>query len=188
MLQGRGHHRPPPNTAPQRSFRIALPTRQQVGYAVRFALCMGLLIAAFSHWEPAFASLYLRPASSTAAAALNLLGIDTALDTSCLPLGYCGLETVDRRYHVEYECTGIFYLFVFLGAVAAYPTSHRHRAWGVLGGIPAFFALSTTRIIALVAIGHVVPSWLEFAHIYLMVLLNLGFLVFALAIWANRRP
>jgi len=149
---------------------------------------MGLLILVFSRWEPLFASLYLYPASSTAAAALNLIGVETALDPSALPQGYCTLETIDGLYHVEYQCTGIFYLFVFLGAVAVYPTGLAHKAWGVLAGVPAFFAYSSLRIVLLVVIGHLLPAWLEISHLYLMVLLNLGFLVFLLAIWANRRP
>jgi hypothetical protein len=55
-----------------------------------------------------------------------------------------------------------------------------------LFGIPAFFAYGVIRVLGLGIIGHLMPSWVSFFHIYLMGLLNLGFLIYLWAFWVNR--
>lgn len=149
---------------------------------------MGVLILSFHQWESVFGAIYLYPISVASAMLLDFIGVPTVLDASRLAEGFCALATQKQLFHVKFECTGIFSLFVYVGVVAVYPTAVAHKAWGILAGIPAFFAYSAGRIVVLGVIGHLMPSWLRYSHIYLMVLLNLGFFLFLWAIWVNRSP
>jgi exosortase/archaeosortase family protein len=159
---------------------------RQFGFIARFAACMGLLALSFSLWERLFGTLYLYPISVSAATLLNWLGVPATLDATPLADGFCALDTGLHLFHIEFECTGIFSLFIYIGAVLVYPSSFAPKVWGILAGIPAFFAYSALRIVVLVLISHLVPAWVQFCHIYLMVLLNLGFFLFLWALWVNR--
>jgi len=159
---------------------------RQFGFIARFAGCMSLLMLSFALWEQLFGTFYLYPISVTAATLLHWAGATAALDVSPLAQGFCALDTGVHLFHIEFECTGIFSLFIYMGAVFVYPASVAAKAWGILFGVPAFFAYSALRIVVLVLISQLVPAWLPFCHIYLMVLLNLGFFLFLWSIWIKR--
>ena len=161
-------------------------TRQQWSFLMRFVSCVGAFVVLFHLLPAPFARLYLLPISWLAAAVLNALGLQASIDTAGLVGGFCMLETEFTMLRVEFECTGLFSLFVYLGAVVAYPASFGRRAIGVAVGLPAFIAYSVSRLTVIGIIDHLAPWWLNWFHIYLMVLLNLGFFLFLWSVWVNR--
>ena len=152
----------------------------------RFVLSVGALVALFHIWPSPFAQLYLLPISWSAGTVLSYLGLPAAIDASALNEGYCMLETEFTLLRVEFECTGLFSLFVYLGAVAAFPADASKRLLGMAAGVPAFFAYSTARLTTIGVIDYLAPWWLNWFHIYLMVMLNLGFFLFLWSVWVNR--
>ena len=162
--------------------------RHRAGFCILFAAYISLLVLSFDRWESIFASLYLYPVSLVTATLLDLIGVHATLDTSSLALGFCILVMEQITFHVKYECTGIFALFIYLAAIFAYPAAAAYKVRGVLIGISAFFAYSALRLVLLGLIGHLIPAWIRFCHIYLMVLFNMGFVLFLWASWVNREP
>ena len=144
------------------------------------------LALVFSRWQPFFDRAYLYPVSWTATNLLNLIGIGTRLDAAPLPLGFCLMIFETTTFRVIHECTGIFSLLIFLAGLLAYPTSAAHKAWGMLLGIPAFFAFAALRLVLLGLIVHLNLEWFKFCHLYLLVLLSLGFVLFLWTTWINR--
>ena len=159
--------------------------QSQTGFILRFVLSMVGLTAVYSHLEPLFGYTYLYPVSQAVAILLDLIGVPTALYTY-LDQGFCALQMERTLFHVEYECSGVFSLCIYLGAVVIYSATWSAKMWGILLGIPAFFVYSVLRLVMLGLVGHLVPTWLEFFHIYLMVVLNLGFMFFLWTFWVNR--
>ena len=158
----------------------------QISFLLRFGVVAGILILSFHLVEALFGTLYLLPIAWSAAKLLSLLGIEALFDATPMALGYCEVETLRTIFQVRYECTGLFSLFIYLAAVVAYPASAKHKGWGVVAGVPAFFSYSVGRLVLIGSIDHFVPSWFNWFHIYFMVLLNLGFFLFIWAIWVNR--
>lgn len=156
------------------------------GFAVLFITCLGLLSLGFSYGESALRRLYLYPVSLSAAALLDLLGVPTTLDTTSLAEGFCALVMEGVVFQVTHECAGIFALFIYLAAVFAYPAPMSHKVRGVLWGIPLFFAYAAGRLTLLGLIAQAIPAWLQFFHVYLLVILNLGFTMLLWATWIGR--
>ncbi|MBT6148242.1 MAG: hypothetical protein HN712_01775 [Gemmatimonadetes bacterium] len=158
----------------------------QTRFLLQFGATAGILLVSFHAVEAVFGTLYLLPISWSAATLLDLMGIPAVFDAGPLAQGYCVVETLRTVFEVRFECTGLFSLFIYLAAVVAYPASGDHKIRGVAFGLPAFFSYSVLRLVVIGAIDHLVPLWLDWFHIYFMVLLNLGFFLFIWAIWVNR--
>ena len=164
----------------------AASRRSGPGFCVVFVGCVGLLSLGFSYWESALRLLYLYPVSLSAATLLDFFGVQTTLDTASLAEGFCALVMEDVVFHVTHECAGIFALFIYLAAVCAYPARASHKVRGVLFGIPLFFVYASCRLTLLGLIAQAMPTWLQFFHVYLLVILNLGFTMFLWATWVRR--
>lgn len=160
--------------------------QHRLGFCAVFLACLALMALTFDRCEYLFSALYLYPMSHLVKILLCLVGVPTTLDAGPLNAGICVLTMERIIFHVKEECTGIFALFVYLAAVAAYPTSLARRIQGVLVGVPAFFAYSSLRLVLLGLIADLVPDWVRFFHVYLLVLTNIGFMLFLLASWASR--
>ncbi|MEE2658604.1 MAG: hypothetical protein VX733_08885 [Candidatus Latescibacterota bacterium] len=100
--------------------------------------------------------------------------------------GFCALQMERNLFHVEHDCTGEFWLCIFLVTIMIYPAPWIAKLRGFLLGISSFFAYGVLRVTGLGLIGHLAPSWVGFFHIYLMVVLNLGFLLFLWTFYVNR--
>ena len=162
--------------------------RRRVVFCGLFAAFLTSLVLVFDQWEPLFGTLYLYPVSWVAAALLDLVGVPAVLDAGPVDIGICVLTMEQIVFHVEHECTGLYALFIYLAAVFAYPARMARKGEAVLVGIPAFFAYSALRLVLLGVIAQVTPTWVQFCHIYLMVLMNLGFMLFLWSSWVNRTP
>lgn len=169
--------------------RAASPLlRGRLTFLATFSGCAVLFGLAFHVWGAAFGVLYLHPVSAAGAWLLRSAGVPVAMDASGAAAGLCVLQLEQVTFHVKHECTGLSALLLFLAAVAAYPAPLAHRLRGVLAGVPAFFAYSATRLLVLGLIARHAPQWLGASHLYLMVLCNLGFMLFVWALWVNRVP
>jgi exosortase/archaeosortase family protein len=160
--------------------------RQRLRFGLVFLLCLGSLGLAFARWEPWFATGSIYPVSRAAAWLLELTGVPVVFDSHSLALGFCSVLVGQVSLRVIHECTGLFALFIYLAAVAAYPSPLTRRLWGIALGVPAFLVYSSLRLAVLGWIAHLVPGWLEFFHLYLLVSLNLGFAVFLWLYWMGR--
>lgn len=165
------------------------PTIDIIGRRGRFLLLFVAGVASlaliFSRWQPFFDRAYLYPVSWTATSLLDLIGIDARLDAAPLPLGFCLMVFEASTFRVIHECTGIFALLLFTAALFAYPAPMKLKFRGLLLGLPTFFAYSALRLVILGIVAHFQPEWIHFFHLYLMVLLNLGFLIFLWSTWVK---
>lgn len=160
--------------------------RRQTHFCLGFLLCLGLLEGSFKQWQPLFGKAYLYPISAATAGLLKLVGVPVQLDASHISAGFCTLALAQVKLQIIFECTGLFSLFILAAAIAAYPTSLAHKGWGLLLGTAAFFLYSTLRLVVLSLVVHLAPGWILLFHLYLMVLLNLGFMVFLWLSWIAR--
>ena len=159
--------------------------QSQLGFALRFALSMIALMVVYSHLEPLLNYAYLWPLSLAAAQLLDFFGVPTVL-YEYLDQGFCALQMENNLFHIKNECTGVFFLCVFVITVVVYTTSWSAKARGVVLGVLAFFTYSVVRVVVLAIVGDLAPSLLDFFHVYLMVTLNLGFLFYLWKYWVNR--
>lgn len=167
-------------------YQILRTQRPRLRFGLLFALCLGLMALCFWQWQSVFARGFMYPVSAAAVWALNLIGVSVRLDASSLSLGFCLLTMEKVSFRVIFECTGLFALFILLAAIFAYPASLRQKGWGTLLGIAAFFLYGSARLVLLGVVGHLAPGWLPLFHLYLMVLLNLGFMVFLWLYWIGE--
>ena len=63
------------------------------------------------------------------------------------------------------ECTAVAPMLLFMGAVAAYPSTARARVLGAALGLFALSALNVVRIASLFWAGSVYPEYLGLAHL-----------------------
>ena len=68
---------------------------------------------------------------------------------------------------IEPGCNGVEAFIVLLAAIVAFPSTWRHRAWGVGLGFVAVQALNVVRVITLFYLGQFSQAAFQFAHEYL---------------------
>lgn len=162
------------------------PALSALRFSLYFAGTLILLAFFFELAQNFLATAYMYPVSWCATSLLNSLGIAAELDSRSLSAGFCDLILNHIVYRIIHECTGIFALLIFLGLVFAYPASPYHKMQGVLLGLPAFYFYSCLRLVLLGIIAHIEPRWVELSHLYMMVLVNLGFLLFVWIYWLEK--
>ncbi len=90
--------------------------------------------------------------------ALGLAGTPAVVDGATIASGSFAVVVVA-------ECTAVAPLFLFMGAVAAYPSNARARLLGAALGLLALSALNAVRIASLFWIGSAYPEHLDVAHL-----------------------
>lgn len=160
--------------------------RHRLGFGLLFLVYLSLLWGTLDWWQIWLGTGYLYPLSWLAARFLDFIGLPTTLDPSLLSRGTCALLMERAVFHVTYDCAGLFALFVYAAAVLAHPATAAWRVLGVLAGAGALFVYGVLRLVILALVGHLAPSWLSFLHLYLLVLMNVGFVVFLWATWVGR--
>ena len=149
-------------------------------FCVMFGIWLGVTGVLFEHWRTVWVDLFMVPVTSSAVLVLNFLGLQAQLNGLDATTGVCQLVLENVIYRVSFECTGIFALFLCLASVLAYPTRLTHRIKGLGLVIPAFLCYSTFRLVTLGVVAHHAPQHIELFHLYVMVLVNIGFV---LTIW-----
>jgi exosortase/archaeosortase family protein len=90
--------------------------------------------------------------------ALNLLGTSTRVEGTIL-------SSDSFAVNIVAECTAVGPLVLFIGAVAAFPSTARSKGLGVLLGVVVLTAVNGARIVSLFWIGSAYPEYLSVAHL-----------------------
>ena len=154
--------------------------RPGVRFCAMFALWLGTTGVLFETWRRVWVDLFMYPVTYGAVLVLRSIGLQADLSGLDATTGVCHLVLESVVYRVTFECTGIFALFLCLASVLAYPTRVIHRIKGLGLVIPAFVCYSVFRLVTLGIVAHAVPQYIELFHLYVMVLVNIGFV---LTIW-----
>lgn len=89
---------------------------------------------------------------------------------------------------IEPGCNGVEACIILFAAVVAFPTTWRHRAWGLALGFVAVQGLNVVRVISLFYLGQWNTEWFRIAHEFLWQgLIMLDVLVVWL-LWVRASP
>lgn len=169
--------------------QLSLPYtgRHQVPrYLLTFIAWLGVLALQFAWTRPVWVDVFMLPVTAAAELGLQMLGLPAQMGQPRPEEGVCTLAVGPVLYLVNFECTGIFALFLCLASILAFPASWRARAEGVAFVLPAFLAYASLRIIVLGLVAHLAPSHIELFHLYVMVVANVGFVLALWLSWLHR--
>lgn len=160
--------------------------RKGVQFCALFAVWLAVFAGAFELARTLLVELYMYPISYVAAWILNGIGVQAALGNALLASGVCQLAVSDVVYLVTFECTGIFALFMCASSVLAYPASKVSKIKGISLVLPAFLAYSTLRLVVMGVVARFIPDHIELFHVYIMVLVNIGFVLLLWLYWVRE--
>jgi len=160
--------------------------RRRLGFCALFGLHALFMAYTLDRWDAAFSLPWLQAISYSTSLLLELMGITVSL--GAVPGDYAILSMHHVVFHVTRECTGVYALGLYVAAVLSYPATLGQRFAALIWGLPAFFCYSIARLVLLAVIAAVAPDWTPFLHIYLLVIVNAGFLLWLWATWVNRLP
>ena len=141
---------------------------------------LAALATIFEWWRLHWVDIYMYPICYGAVYLLNLLGLPAVLGQLYLPAATYELSLDNVVYLVTFECTGLFALFICLASILAYPAPVSVKVKGLFVVVPSFCVYSTLRLVILGLVAHIAPAHIELFHIYVMVLVNIGFV---LSLW-----
>jgi len=168
------------------SIKGAWRSNSGLRFCLLFVAWLGVMAVGFAWMRTYLAHLYMYPLSYAASVLLKVLGIQARLGALQLPVGVCELAVDDVVYQVTFECTGIFALFMCLASVLAYPASISCKTKGVAMVVPAFTLYSAVRLVIMGMVAHFAPTQIELFHIYVMVLVNIGFVLLLWLYWVRE--
>jgi exosortase/archaeosortase family protein len=160
--------------------------RRRLGFCALFGLHALFMAYALDRWDTALSLPWLQAISYTTARLLQMMGMTVSL--GAVPGEYAILSMQHIVFHVTRECTGVYALGLYVAAVLSYPTILAQRLKALCWGVPAFFCYSIARLVLLAVISAVAPGWSGFLHVYLLVIVNAGFLLWLWATWVNHLP
>ncbi len=105
--------------------------------------------------------------------ALNLAGTSTTVDGTII-------SSESFAVSIVAECTAVGPLFLFIGAVIAYPSTLRAKVAGATLGLFALTGLNLVRIVSLFWIGSAYPEYLSLAHLLVW---QTAMIVAAVVLW-----
>jgi exosortase/archaeosortase family protein len=111
--------------------------------------------------------------ASSTSSVLNLLGASTTADGTIL---YSSGFAAD----IVVECTAVGPLLLFMGAVAAFPSTVKAKGLGLLLGAVTLTAVNLVRIVSLFWIGESYPQYLDVAHLLVW---QTAMIVVAIILW-----
>lgn len=109
-------------------------------------------------------------------AIFSLVGMDVVVRGDVLTINGFSMEIID-------ECTAVFSSIVYCSCVLAYPATPKHKALGILFGVPSLYAINLLRIFVLALVGMHNPEMFEFMHVYLWQASFIIFVVVLFLIW-----
>lgn len=160
--------------------------RKGVQFCTLFFAWLLVLAGLFELTRALLVELYMYPISYVAAWILSSMGINAYLGETLLASGVCQLAVSDILYLVTFECTGIFALFMCAASVLAYPASKMSKIKGISLVVPAFLAYSTLRLVVMGLVARFIPDQIELFHVYIMVLVNIGFVLLLWLYWVRE--
>ena len=161
------------------------PRHAGLRFVATFALLLGCMAVLFENWRAPWVDLFMYPVTYGAVSVLNALGIQAELSRLDQVGGACQLVLENVVYLVTFECTGIFALFICLASVLAFPVGPIHRVKGFGLVVPAFACYSVTRLVTLGLVAHFAPGYIHLFHVYVMVLVNVGFVLTLWLYWVR---
>jgi exosortase H (IPTLxxWG-CTERM-specific) len=87
---------------------------------------------------------------------------------------------------IEAGCNGVEATLVLLGAILAFPSTWRQKAWGLALGFVAVQGLNVVRIISLFYLGQWNMTAFEWAHLYIWQALIMLDVLIVWLIWVRR--
>lgn len=100
------------------------------------------------------------------------------------------IQSISNGFAVSIEagCNGVEATIVLVAAMLAFPTSWKHRVYGLLAGIIAVQGLNLVRIISLYYLGQWDKDVFEWAHLYLWQALIMLDVLIVWLIWIRLLP
>ena len=90
---------------------------------------------------------------------------------------------------IRSNCNAIYEVAFYVAAVWAYPASRRDRLIGTLVGAAVLYVVNLVRILTLLVVGVLQPSWFEATHLYVWQVLFLLVVATCWIGWVSRiRP
>ena len=113
---------------------------------------------------------------------LQLVGVHAFLSGPVVALGSFAVE-------IRNNCNAIFEVGLYAAAVWAYPAAWRDRLLGTLAGASVLYIINVLRILTLLTVGLLHPSWFEVIHLYAWQALFLLVVTICWIGWVSRlRP
>ncbi|MFC1731463.1 hypothetical protein ACFL6I_14185 [candidate division KSB1 bacterium] len=160
--------------------------RQVLKYLSVFAAALTILILTFVRFEQVYAVYFLKPVAQAGYFILKLLGLPVTFTSESLSFGYCDYVLPHQVLQVNFGCTGIYVLFIYIAAVIGYPSTVANKLAGLGIGIPLFLLYSVVRLVVMGIVGHWFTGYLSFVHNYLMVVINIAFVLWLYAYWIEH--
>ena len=90
---------------------------------------------------------------------------------------------------IRNNCNAAFEVGLYAAAVWAYPALWRDRLMGTLAGVSVLYVINVLRIVTLLTVGLLQPSWFEVMHLYAWQTLFLLVVTACWLVWVSRiRP
>jgi exosortase/archaeosortase family protein len=118
-----------------------------VSLAIYFGFLGSSLVDQVAAWTATWTSI-----------GLNSIGFSTTVSGTILASDTFAVNIVA-------ECTAVGPLVLFIGAVAAYPSSLKSKGLGLLMGLVVLTGVNVIRIMSLFWIGGAYPQYLDVAHL-----------------------
>lgn len=133
-----------------------LPILKFIGGFIVFTIVFYLLTDA--DWFDTFRAPLVAAYTNISSVLLNIFGQSTNAN---------GAMLTSPRFSVNVQegCDAIVPTILYITAVLVFPTSWRHKMWGLGIGVPALFGLNLIRIISLFITGLYAPQFFDFMHV-----------------------
>jgi exosortase/archaeosortase family protein len=148
-----------------------------------FILSIIILTLSFNFLQDIYTTIFLEPVSRASFSILKFLGLAIEFDGAGLPFGICDLILPHQTLRINFGCTGLFVLFIFIAGVIAYPSGIKYKLTGLAAGIPVFTLYSILRLVIMGFVGNWIPQYLDIIHNYLMILINIAFVLWLYISW-----
>lgn len=156
------------------------PTQKNIitKFTIKFILLSGVLYGIIA-WMPDL-DTFFKPVNRYDAAMsgflLSLLGLKPLVDGVFL-------STNSFSVQIVMGCSATYIVILFFAFVMAFPASRRHKAIGLLFGIPILLAGNIVRIALVFIVGTIRPSLFEYAHVYVGEIVMILFVLSVCMVW-----
>jgi exosortase H (IPTLxxWG-CTERM-specific) len=128
-------------------------------FCIRFTLLVVVAFTVLSLLPDEDFSPYLRMLAASAAACLDLPGLELTRDGTLIVVNGFAIR-------VEAQCSAVYEAALLSAAIAASPVSLLSRLAGIAAGVTALLVVNVIRIASLALIGALAPAWFLHAHLF----------------------